>query len=233
MTREKLMEKYGEEKVLCIANRLIKDDIDDLIRLTALYGNLRYRYNAEIDYELKQIIPYVVVKHKNKVLVTKRLQGDERLVGQCSLGTGGHIDSSDVVMDQNLIDMGPTIENCIKRELAEETNIDKFRSKSLKMVKCFVDNSTDVSKVHACILFEYEITDDEFESFEIREKEKLEGNFIDLYAFDDSVISTLEGWSKIAYEILKERFPKISKSKKRRITEINRKDILEAEEKND
>ena len=233
MTREKLMEKYGEEKVLCIANRLIKDDIDDLIRLTALYGNLRYRYNAEIDYEIKQIIPYVVVKNKNRVLVTKRLKCDERLVGQHSIGTGGHINSYDIVMDKNLIDMGPTIENCIKREFSEETNIEEFRSKSLKFVKCFVDNSSDVSKVHACILFEYEITDEEYKRFEIREKEKLEGNFIDLYEFDDSVISTLEGWSKIAYEILKERLPKVSKSKKRRASEIDRKDMLEVWIKND
>ena len=215
MNKEELMKKYGDEKVLCINNRHIEEDINDLLVKTSLYGHLRYRYNAELDYTEKQIIPYVVVRHGNKVLVTKRLQGDERLVGQCSVGTGGHIDSADIVMDKNLIDMGPTIENCVKRELAEETNLENYRSKSLKMIQCFVDNSTDVSRVHVCILFEYEITDEELENFEIREKEKLEGSFVELN-FDADMIGALEGWSKIAYEILHSQTPKMSRSRQRR-----------------
>lgn len=215
MNREELRNKYGSEKVLCVSNRHLENGVDDLLVKTALYGHLRFRYNAEIDYTEKQVIPYVVVRHKDKVLVTKRLQGDERLIGMCSVGTGGHIDSEDIVMDKNLINMGPTVENCVKRELAEETNLENYRSKSLKMIKCFVDESTDVSKVHACILLEYEITDEEFENFEIKEKEKLEGYFVELN-FDEDMIGALEGWSKIAYEILHEKTPKMSRSQKRR-----------------
>lgn len=214
MNKEELMEKYGAEQVLCINNRYV-EETDKLLTKASLYGHLRYRYNAELDYTEKQIIPYVVVRHGNKVLVTKRLQGDERLVGQCSVGTGGHIDSADIVMDRNLIDMGPTIENCIKRELAEETNLENYRSDSLHMIQVFVDESTDVSKVHACILFEYKITDEEFANFEIREKEKLEGNFIDLKNFDEKVIETLEGWSKIAYDILYNLEPKTTRTHKK------------------
>lgn len=215
MNKEELIKKYGEEKVLCVNNRHIENNIDNLLTKTALYGHLRYRYNAELDYTEKQVIPYVVVRHKDKVLVTKRLQGDERLVGQCSVGTGGHIDASDLVMDANLIDMGPTIENCVKRELAEETNLDNYKPKSLHMIQCFVDETSDVSKVHACILFEYRITDEELENFEIREKDKLKGSFIDLKDFDDSVTSTLEGWSKIAYEILINQMGKTEKPRKK------------------
>lgn len=215
MNREALMEKYGTEKVLCINNRHIKGSIDDLLTSISLYGHLRYRYNAELDYEEKQIIPYVIVRYGNKVLMTKRLQGDERLVGQCSVGTGGHIDATDLVMDKNLIEVGPTVENCVKRELAEETNLENYRSKSLRLNQWFVDDSTDVSKVHVCLLFEYEITDEEFENFEIREKEKLEGAFVEL-EFDEDMIGALEGWSKIAYEILHGKTPKMSRSRQRR-----------------
>ena len=144
MTLEELKDKYG------------------------VYGVMRLRYKIETDTTMKQIIPYVVVKYKDKILTTKRLQGDERLVGQYSIGTGGHVNPVDLSIKDS-IDIYQTILNCIQRELSEETNLDNFRPYSLQYVKCFIDDSADVSRVHVCILYTYDLTKEEYDNFSIRE----------------------------------------------------------------
>ena len=224
MTLEELKDKYGDEKVLCIASKRINENVDNVFEMCKLYGVMRLRYKIETDTTIKQIIPYVVVKYKDKILTTKRLQGDERLVGQYSIGTGGHVNPVDLSIKDS-IDIYQTILNCIQRELSEETNLDNFRPYSLQYVKCFIDDSADVSRVHVCILYTYDLTKEEYDNFSIRETDKLEGEFLIPNEFTEDKIATLEGWSKIAYTILNENHseePKTerkTRSRRKRVTQ--------------
>ena len=52
---------------------------------------------VENDPSLKQIIPYVVLMHAERVFLVKRLpaQSEQRLAGMYSIGIGGHINKDD------------------------------------------------------------------------------------------------------------------------------------------
>lgn len=211
MELKELMQKYGTEKVLCIENKYIpntKINMMDFIETMSLRCFSQLRAEAEIDTNSRQIIPYVVIRKRienvDYVYATTRLKGDSRLKGQVSIGTGGHIDISDIVMDKDFnfkINMYDTIENCIVRELQEETtltNVKKWLFNNLELNDMFIDNRSEVSKVHLCLLFVLDLPCDV--NIEIREVDKLEGEWICLE--DVKNIKKLENWSEKAYELL-------------------------------
>lgn len=70
----------------------------------------KLRCEAECDPAFKQVIPYVVIEHKpsGMIFMTTRLGGDERLIGQASIGLGGHMENGESIFD------------CLYRELNEE-----------------------------------------------------------------------------------------------------------------
>lgn len=210
MELKDLMKKYGTEKVLCIENKYVKDtrNLSKFIETMSLRCFSQLRAEAELDTNSRQIIPYVVLEKfdgvKRTIFVTKRLKGDERLKGQVSIGTGGHIDVSDISMEQIdtfKINMYETIENCILRELEEETTITNTKELIEYTLDCkdvFIDDSTDVSKVHLCMLFTLSIPPEM--EIEIKETDKLKGEWV---LFEDiAKIKKLETWSEKAYEIL-------------------------------
>ena len=61
----------------------------------------KLRYEAELDPSWKQVIGYCLLRKGNEYFVTHRLSktGEQRLIGAYSLGTGGHAQSGDRVMD--------------------------------------------------------------------------------------------------------------------------------------
>lgn len=207
MNLEELKEKYGDERVLVVPERHLKNShtVEDYIRDIGFYGWYAERYLAENDEELRQIIPYVVMKHDDWYFVTTRKKGDSRLVGRMSLGTGGHInlddyrkakESGDYLEDYD-VDSATIIE-CIERELREETTIDDIPKDGIEFVDVFTDDSEPVSRVHACILCILE-TD---ENIEIKETEKLDGRWMNEKDITPEVFEKFEGWSKIAYKML-------------------------------
>ena len=80
-----------------LCNGIITDQVKDRVYEFAL-TNHRYmvRKDAEISEFHKQIIPYVVVRHRDKYLLFKRKpkQTEARLHNMYSLGVGGHINPS-------------------------------------------------------------------------------------------------------------------------------------------
>jgi len=216
--RQALKEKYGNERVLCVDTSKFKyiDDleaIDGYIKLITLYGTFYYRYDVENDDTKKQIIPYIVLKSGNKYMFAKRLKGDSRLVGGYTIGMGGHVDYSDLAMDGVHIDATNTLENCVGRELNEETTIDLDGILNFKVADCFIDESNDVSKVHACVLYVMELSDTDVT---IKETDKLEAQWLTINQITDEMYESMEGWSKIAYKILFGKRKKKTKSEAKR-----------------
>lgn len=207
VNKEELKQKYQDEQVLCVKNfhlntwtKCCDSKIQALLNTIKNHGYFDFRHNAEIDFEAKQVIPYVVLKYKDKYFVTERIKGDSRLVGGLSIAVGGHINPCDMKEGMNYPwDM---IVNCMERELTEETTIDIYNNPdSFETITTFVDESAEVSKVHVCVLILVELTSD---AIEIKETDKLKGQWMSVEEIE-GVKDRLEGWSSIALEILNHR----------------------------
>jgi predicted NUDIX family phosphoesterase len=116
----------------------------------AVLANCRFleRNVAETDYQFKQVIPYVVVRHEDRCLLIWRTsqQTEARLHNRYSLGVGGHINDTDVpTAGSNLILTG------MRREFNEEIAVDG--EESCELVGVINDDSTDVSRVHMGFVF--------------------------------------------------------------------------------
>ena len=161
-----------------------------------------------------QVIPYIVLKCEDKYFVTKRLDGDHRLVGMIGF-LGGHIDKSDLVLKERNIDPFMTIYNGAIRELKEEVGVDitKYRT---TLTNVFNDTSNDVSKVHICALMVVDVDANDMESVKVLETEKLEGLWLDINELGEySAKDKMENWAVITYEKLKELYPPVEEPKKK------------------
>lgn len=102
---------------------------------------------AEVDPSFKQLIPYVLLTCEGKYLsyVRGKRAGEKRLVGQRSIGIGGHI---------NPIDEAPLYEaswrevyaQAVEREVNEELVIGTGYQD--RIVALLNDDSTEVGRVH-------------------------------------------------------------------------------------
>ena len=77
------------------------------------------RKEAETNPEFKQLIPYALLRCGDKVFAYRRgkLQGEKRLIGNYSLGIGGHISIDDPTL------FGSTYHDGLMREVNEEVAI--------------------------------------------------------------------------------------------------------------
>jgi len=103
------------------------------------------RAKAEMDPSHKQIIPYVLVAHGDKVLhyVRGKKAGEQRLVAKGSIGIGGHLNDTDESLfawDEAAYRAG------VEREVNEEILITApFEDKIVALLN---DDSTEVGRVH-------------------------------------------------------------------------------------
>jgi len=106
------------------------------------------RPDAEQDPSHKQLIPYVLIKCGEKYLtyVRGKRAGETRLVGNRSIGIGGHINPVDNEVPLFGVDYKEIYENAVLREVDEEINIDGSRSD--RIVALLNDDTNEVGKVH-------------------------------------------------------------------------------------
>lgn len=104
------------------------------------------RHKAEDDDSLKQLIPYFLICHEDKVwcYVRGKKSGEERLVAKASIGIGGHINNQDL----NLF--GDIYSTAALRELEEEVRIGGAYSQ--KVVALLNDDLTPVGRVHLGVI---------------------------------------------------------------------------------
>jgi predicted NUDIX family phosphoesterase len=149
------------------------------------------RAEVEDDASYQQIIPYLVFRHDGHYFLTHRLRAssEKRLRKQYSLGVGGHINPSDLIG-------GDPIMDGLKREFREEVVYDgRFEA---RMIGFLNEDSSPVSKVHLGVVF---VLEGDSPNIAIRETTKLAGELLTL---DEMRIYYLcmESWSQIVYDQL-------------------------------
>ncbi len=203
MTLDDYKKKYGDAIVMgvdadVIGNRL-KDGLSNEVEASNSAGNSLYnliahalrsklRCEAECDPSFKQVIPYVVLTHRptNRIYVTTRIGGDERLVTQSSIGLGGHMD------------MGEGIVECLCRELKEEVGLDGRDFMVLAFNGYIYSSKTEVDSVHMGLLF---MVSTDKENITCLEEDKLTGGWYTVKEIGEMRdAGKLESWSEVVYD---------------------------------
>ena len=150
---------------------------------------------AEKDPTHKQIIPYVLLAHGDRVLfyVRGKKAGEQRLVAKGSIGIGGHMNESDeslFALDEAAYRAG------VEREVAEEIAINtKFEDRIVALLN---DDSTEVGQVHLGVVHIFTLAEAKVEKREAMITNVAFLTKEELLARRDS----LETWSQICLDSL-------------------------------
>jgi len=199
-----------EEQILVVERRVLEQigmfqglafDVECYLRNIFVQGVPRFmpRWQAEKDPAYKQIIPYVIMTYDGKYLsyVRGRRAGETRLVGNRSIGIGGHINPRDDMPLFNA-DFYQTYITAVEREVAEEVSVKAHHSDYI--VALLNDDSNDVGRVHLGIVH-YWVLD----SSQVGKREQMISQmaFMTLGQLQD-VRDTLETWSQLCLDNLAE-----------------------------
>lgn len=151
-----------EEQVLVIERKVLETagmfqglmfDVERYLDQIFLPGVPRYmpRSQAEDDPNYKQIIPYVLMTHDETYLsyVRGKRSGEGRLVGNRSMGIGGHINPTD---DMPLFcdNFKESYLEAVQREVEEEVQVESDYTD--QVVALLNDDSNAVGQVHLGIV---------------------------------------------------------------------------------
>lgn len=150
-----------DEQVLVIPRQVIEQagmfqglafDVERYIKAIFAPGVPRFmpRPLAEKDPSFKQIIPYVLMTHNGKYLnyVRGKRAGETRLVGNRSIGIGGHINpTDDMPLFGNFYDAYLA---AVEREVTEEVSVTTKHKDSV--IALLNDDSNEVGSVHLGIV---------------------------------------------------------------------------------
>ena len=153
------------------------------------------RKQAETDPGHKQIIPYVVIAHGDKVLhyVRGKKAGEQRLAAKGSIGIGGHLNDSDETLfawDEAAYRAG--VEREVNEELRINTSFDD------RIVALLNDDTTEVGRVHLGVVHVFQLAEPKVEK---REALITNLRFVgksELVALRDA----LESWSQLCLDSL-------------------------------
>ncbi len=143
-----------EERVLCFPRKLLEElrvfqgislDVDKYLPAVTSSSQLLYlnRSEAEQDRRYKQLIPYVLLIHADRILRYRRGKGGQetRLHGLYSVGIGGHICED----DNGLFSKDIGYWDGMRREIMEEVAVEEVSEAAVAVIN---DDSTDVGYVH-------------------------------------------------------------------------------------
>jgi len=110
------------------------------------------RPQAEKDPTHKQLIPYVIMTCGGRYLtyVRGKRAGETRLVGNRSIGIGGHINPADEAMPLFRSDFREAYRTAVEREVSEEVNVETTHTD--RVVALLNDDSNEVGRVHLGIV---------------------------------------------------------------------------------
>jgi len=171
--------------------------LDEL--LSPEHTSYRPRAEMEEDPSFKQLIPYVVFRHRSGTgdaslfcYTRGKGQGEGRLHSKQSIGIGGHISAEDSGADLDPYEEG------MRRELEEEVEIDTpFRQRCLGLIN---DDRTEVGRVHLGIVHLFDV---ERQAVLPREQDLLAAAF---RPFDQlrAEFDRFESWSQICLQALRQ-----------------------------
>lgn len=151
------------------------------------HGVFRRRGEMEQDPSMKQIIPYLIVRHRDRLFLFQRsTAGDEaRLHGKYSIGVGGHINRGDVEGAEDPVAAG------LRRELEEELVVGGPRR--VRPVGVLNDDTNPVGQVHFGLVHVVEV---DTPAIRVREADALSGRLVDP-AEVRGLYERMETWSQL------------------------------------
>lgn len=191
MNKKELKQRYGNEKVFVVPyNRLehIPDGFTPVKHDSRIWGQFDsmgsfvYRYDAEGEPYMQQIIPYIVIldESRTKIFTTMRTAGEPRLLKKLSIACGGHIDESDSGRE--------VLFKAAVRELFEEVQVDIL--KPFEIIG-YIRDLTSATCDHTGVVIIAHATGDVI----VKENDALVGKWMDLQDLIDNY-ENLEGWSR-------------------------------------
>ena len=194
--REKLFPECYPQGLVPFRNRNDRQGFETTV---LEHGFFVERDHAERSPELKQIIPYNVVRVGDEILLLKRLKkgGESRLHEKLSIGVGGHINPEDLASEGDSRD---PIRDGARREIEEE--IEVRGSYELRTIGFLNDDSNPVGAVHIGVVQVVDVRGD----VQIREKDVLEGTLVSSEELRERLVrgDDFETWSAILIERLDE-----------------------------
>lgn len=163
------MGKYEDENVLVVRRSLFdelgafqgfSDAVDQYLPTFLDPANNFFlsRDDAEDDPSHKQIIPYAIFRHGDRILRYTRgkKSGEQRLASKCSVGIGGHINQDDFHAASLERD---TYMTGVDREIDEELAITGGHEQ--KVVALINDDSNEVGQVHLGVVHLFDLETDQ------------------------------------------------------------------------
>lgn len=194
----------AEERVLCFERKLLEQlgvfqglslEVEKYLPIVTSSSQILYmnRSQAEHDPRYKQLIPYVLVIARDKILRYRRGKGGQetRLHGLYSVGVGGHISEE----DHGLFSQDRGYQDGMRRELREEVAIDEGQEAAVAVIN---DDSTDVGQVHFGVVHILKVADEQVAG---RRSGIVAPEFVPIVeAVQDA--SSYESWSRYCLEHL-------------------------------
>lgn len=187
-----------EERILVVPRALllsrplhgfVPGPVHKYLETLARGGTFLRRGDVEEDDSLKQIIPYLIVRHGERIFLFQRSQrgAEGRLRGLYSIGVGGHIAEEDAAAE-GVLYVG------MRRELEEELVLEG--GWDARPVGVLNDDENPVGRVHFGIVFVVDVSDPHVR---VRETDRLSGF---LAARSDVVTARerMETWSRFILE---------------------------------
>jgi predicted NUDIX family phosphoesterase len=151
-----------EEQVLVIERKVLEKvgmfqgltfDVANYLGEIFVQGVPRFMPRSQVEENpaYKQLIPYVLMSYQDKYLsyIRGRRAGEARLVGNRSIGIGGHINPADDMPLFNT-DFYETYLAAVEREVDEEVSVET--SHTDRIVALLNDESNEVGSVHLGIV---------------------------------------------------------------------------------
>jgi predicted NUDIX family phosphoesterase len=194
-----------EEQVLVVERNVVEEegafhglmfDVDRYLRRLFVSGVPRFmpRSQAETDPSFKQLIPYVLMTCDGKVLsyVRGKRAGETRLVGNRSIGIGGHINEDDWTLFS--ADIRKTYCEAVDREVSEEVSVEAGHTDQI--VALLNDDSNEVGQVHLGVVHCWVL---DAPSVNKREQMITQMDFLDIDELR-AVRETMETWSQLCLD---------------------------------
>lgn len=191
----------ADELVLAIPAKVIPqkprttlqtEGLEKLPGIIQKYGEFKRRGDIEEDRNWKQVIPYLVFRHKKKYFLMRRNdKGDYRLINKCSLGIGGHINKEDLGSND--------IINWAKREFTEEVLYNgNFTSQPIG----YINNDTvPIDQVHLAYVM---LLEGDSDTITTNKEDNLRtGELLTLKEIETQY-EQLESWSRIVFKFLRQ-----------------------------
>jgi predicted NUDIX family phosphoesterase len=194
------------ELILVFDVRLLEDidrfqgicaEVEPYLRAILREGNSRFvsRRHAEHDTSLKQLIPYVILRHGREIFhyVRGKEAGEGRLRSKGSIGIGGHIQPQDLTLFSS---PRTFYLEAAAREVAEEVHVQAEHRE--RIVALINDDSTSVGRVHFGIVHLWDL---DRPAVRRRERQITQSGFLSVDQLRARK-QTLETWSQLCLEVL-------------------------------